>query len=111
MLWNAVKDTNLLLAFLLELAVYASACYWGFTRSPKWLIKLLAGLGAPTVFIVVWGLFGAPTASHPLHGLARAVLEICWYGGGAATLAASRGRRAAAAFIALYLLSIAVQHL
>ncbi|WP_203882921.1 hypothetical protein [Planotetraspora kaengkrachanensis] len=34
-----------------------------------------------------------------------------WCGGGAAALGASRGRRAAAVFIALYLLSTAVQHL
>ncbi|GAA4587860.1 hypothetical protein GCM10023194_38020 [Planotetraspora phitsanulokensis] len=111
MSWTAVKDADLLLALLLELAVYASACYWGFTRGSTRLIKVLAGLGAPAVFIVVWGGFGAPTASHPLHGLARVALEICWYGGGAAALAASRGRRAASVFVALYLLSTAVQHL
>ncbi|GII28480.1 YrdB family protein [Planotetraspora mira] len=111
MLWTAVKDVDLLVALLLELAVYASACYWGFTRSADWPIKLLAGLGTPAVFVIVWAQFGAPSASHPLHDLARAALEICWYGGGAAALAASRGRRPAIVFVALYLVSTVIQHL
>ncbi|MFD8219151.1 DUF2568 domain-containing protein [Streptomyces sp. NPDC059697] len=45
-----------------------------------------AGRGAGGGRIAVrWGQFAAPTADHPLHGAARAVFEICWFGAGALT--------------------------
>ena len=106
---RAVKDVNDGLAFLLELAVYASVCYWGFTSSTRWPLRLLAGIGTPVVFAAVWALFGAPSASHPAHGLARAALEICWFGGGAAALLLTRRRVLAAVFVALYLVCTAVR--
>jgi hypothetical protein len=108
---TAVKDANDVLAFLLELVVYASACYWGATLRRGWPIRVLAGLGAPAVLIAVWSLFGAPTAIHPVHGIARAALEICWYGAGAAAITATQGRRWAAAFVIAYLISTAILYL
>ncbi len=97
------KNANLLLAFLLELAVYVSVGFWGFTASPNLAVKLLAGLGAPLVLAVVWGVFASPRASVPLHGLARAGLETLWFGSGAAALAAAGRVGPAVLFGAVYL--------
>jgi pimeloyl-ACP methyl ester carboxylesterase len=51
-------------------------------------VKLLAGLGAPILFAVVWSLFASPDAPRAAHGLPRGALEIAWFGAGAAAMAA-----------------------
>ncbi|MCD0484569.1 YrdB family protein [Streptacidiphilus sp. ASG 303] len=109
MIRHAVEGVDAVLAFLVELAVYAAAGYWGFTRDGGLPKRLLLALGTPALLILAWGLFGAPTAAHPVHGPARALLELCWFGSGAAALWASRGRRPALLFAAAYLLSTAVR--
>lgn len=102
------KGANLALMFLLELGVLASAGYWGFTLSPHWGVKLLAGIGAPALFIAAWALFGAGGGANaviPLTGAARAVLEILWFGGGALALYAAGAALPAAAFAALFIVN------
>ncbi|GAA1637029.1 YrdB family protein [Nonomuraea sp. NPDC048882] len=102
------KHANALLMFLLELGVLASVAYWGFTLSPNWAVKLLAGIGGPALFIAAWALFGAgggENAVYPLTGLARAALEILWFGGGALALYASGMLTSAAVFAALFVLN------
>jgi hypothetical protein len=102
---------NAALAFVLELVVYAAACYWGFASHHTWPARLGLGIGAPLLLIVVWALFGAPTALHAVHGPGRVVLELVWFGAGAAAIAASLGRRATVVFVAVYLVSTAIQNL
>lgn len=102
------KGANAALMFLLELGVIASVGYWGFTVSPNWAIKLLAGLGGPALFIAAWALFGAgggANAIFPLTGLARAALEILWFGGGALALYAAGLATPAAVFAALFVVN------
>ncbi|MGW0806704.1 YrdB family protein [Nonomuraea sp. NPDC002799] len=102
------KGANAALMFFLELGVLASVGYWGFTLSPNWAIKLLAGLGAPALFIAAWALFGAgggANATFPLTGLARAALEILWFGGGAAALYASGLITPAVVFFAVFVVN------
>ncbi|WP_433511009.1 YrdB family protein [Nonomuraea sp. CA-143628] len=102
------KGANAALMFFLELGVLASVGYWGFTVSPNWAIKLLAGLGGPALFIAVWALFGAgggANATFPLTGLARAALEILWFGGGALALYAASLATPAAVFAAVFVLN------
>ncbi|MFH8382656.1 YrdB family protein [Kitasatospora sp. NPDC018058] len=97
------------LAFLLEMSVYVSAGYWGFTRTARLPLRLALATGAVALLIVVWGQFGSPTATHPLHGPARAVLELVWFGAGDLALLAAGGRRAALWFTAAWALSTALQ--
>ncbi|WP_236051083.1 YrdB family protein [Nonomuraea cypriaca] len=94
--------------FLLELGVLVSVAYWGFTLSPNWAVKLLAGLGGPALFVAAWTLFGAgggANATFPLTGLARAALEIIWFGGGAVALYAAGQAVPAAVFAALFIVN------
>ncbi|MGA4542523.1 YrdB family protein [Uniformispora flossi] len=86
---GVIKGINLGVIFLMELAVLAAAGLWGFTFRPQLIWRLLLGLGGPAVLIVLWGMFGAPTASHKLHGAARVVFELGWFGTGVVALAAA----------------------
>ncbi|MFI6734595.1 YrdB family protein [Nonomuraea sp. NPDC050451] len=105
---GTVKGANAILMFFLELGVLASVGYWGFTLSAAWWIKVLAGVGAPALFIAAWALFGAgggANATFPLTGLARAALEILWFGGGAVALYASGLVTPAVVFFAVFVVN------
>ncbi|MDR8410376.1 YrdB family protein [Nonomuraea sp. 3-1Str] len=102
------KGANLALMFVLELGVLASAAYWGFTVSPNWAVKLLAGLGAPALFIAAWAMFGANGGANavvPLTGAARALQEIVWFGGGALALYAAGLATPAVLFAAAFVVN------
>ncbi|MGA5816585.1 YrdB family protein [Kitasatospora sp. NPDC094028] len=92
---NAATLTEATLALLLELAVYAAVGHWGWTRGTRLPLRLALALGAVAVLAETWGLFGAPTATYPLHGTARLLLELGWYGTGALALVTARRRRTA----------------
>ncbi len=101
---SAVKNANLALAFLLELAVLYSVGLWGFSlhgRSLRWL----AGLGGPLLFIVLWSMFGAPGATMALHGGVRLAFDIVWFGLGALALYAAGRAVPAIVFIVLYVIN------
>ncbi|MFF3329606.1 YrdB family protein [Streptomyces sp. NPDC002888] len=108
---SSLKALNLLVMFLLELAVYAAVALWGFTASDKWPVKVLLGVGAPVAMIAVWALFGAPRAPYAVHGGGRVVLEALWFGAGAAALAASGRQGWAATFVGVFLVNAALRFL
>ncbi|WP_246213813.1 YrdB family protein [Kitasatospora viridis] len=95
------------LAFLLELAVYATAVRFALTRWPAGPLRWASALALPVGYAVVWALFGAPGAVLPLHGVVRAVLDLLWFGSAAVLLRATRLPRTAVAFAVLYLLTTA----
>ncbi|MEU8265763.1 YrdB family protein [Sphaerisporangium sp. NPDC049002] len=99
------KGANAALMFFLELSVYGAVCYWGFTFGSEWWLKILLGVGGPVVFAVVWGVFGSPKASLPVHGLARAALEIVWFGGGIAAAAGAGLITTSVVFAALFVVN------
>jgi hypothetical protein len=107
---SLAKNTNLLVMFLLELGVLASTCYWGFTVGQNWPVKLLLGLGGPALFIAIWALFGAANgATIPLTGFARVVLEVLWFGGGAAALVMAGSHTSGIVFAAVYVVNAALR--
>ncbi|MFI7212545.1 YrdB family protein [Micromonospora maritima] len=78
-----MKALLLGLIFLLELALLAAAGLWGFTLDVGWPVRLLAGLGAPLVIAVVWGVFCSPRATVPLPAPAKlGVQAACFLSGG-----------------------------
>ncbi len=78
-----MKAALLALIFLLELALLVAAGWWGFTLDAGWPVRLLAGLGAPLVIAVVWGLFCSPKASVSLPAPAKlSVQAACFVTGG-----------------------------
>jgi hypothetical protein len=100
-----LKGANLGLMFLLELAVYGAVAWWGFTLPGGPIVRLLAGLGAPALFAVVWAVFGSPKAKIPLRGLGRAVLEVLWFGGGALAFLSVAGLATATVFAAAFVVN------
>ncbi|MGV9282972.1 YrdB family protein [Streptomyces sp. NPDC003730] len=108
---STLKSLNLLVMFLLELAVYAAVVFWGVAVGDRWPVELALGVGAPVVMMSVWALFGSPRAAHPARGGARVVLEVLWFGVGAAASAAAGRPLWAAVFGAVYLVNAALRRL
>lgn len=65
---SALKNANLGLAFLLELAVVAALLYWGLVTGSNILTKIVLGIGVPVVAIILWAVFGAPRSARRLQG-------------------------------------------
>lgn len=86
---DILKGINSLVRFLLELCMYLAVGYWGFKTQSGWLLKILFGIGVPVLIAVLWGLFLAPKATHPLQGVFRLLLELVLLGSGAVALFAS----------------------
>ncbi|KAA2252606.1 DUF2568 domain-containing protein [Solihabitans fulvus] len=100
-----MRNANLLLALLLELGTLAAVVYWGFGTDAGVAVQLVAGIGAPIVLAVLWGMFCSPKAAKPLRGVARVVADVAWFGCGAAALAASGAMTLAAAFGVAYVVN------
>ena len=60
---EALKLTNLGLAFLLELCAMAAFGYWGIHLGQTWISKTALGLGTPLAMATFWGLYLAPRAT------------------------------------------------
>jgi len=57
-----MRSGNLLLAFLIELAMIAAFCLAGWSvGGPIWL-KLIMAIALPGIAIVAWGIWAAPRA-------------------------------------------------
>lgn len=105
MILTGLKGANLALAFFLELGVLAALGYWGFTTGQETLAKIGLGLGVPALAIVVWALFGAPTAMWRLDGILRVLLHLVFFGGGALALFTAGQRVPALVFALLFVLN------
>lgn len=66
---------NLVLRFLLEICVLVAYGYWGIQTGKDMFFKLLLGIGAPALFVVIWSMFGSPKATFPLNGTLHFMLE------------------------------------
>ena len=105
MFLTTLKNANLALAFLLELGVVAALGFWGFSTGSGVLAKIVLGIGAPLVAIVVWGLFGSPKATWHLDGLWRLLLQIVFFGLAAVALFAAGQRVLGVVFALLFVLN------
>jgi Protein of unknown function (DUF2568) len=65
---------NLALKFLLEVVGLASVAYWAFTIADQLPARLVLAVTAAALFIGVWGVFLAPTASSGLSQAQKNVL-------------------------------------
>ena len=81
-----VKQGNLVLAFLLELGVLAALAYWGVATGATILVKIVLGIGAPAVAMIVWAIWGAPRSGHRLQGISYWLLRIVFDAAGAIAL-------------------------
>ena len=96
-----LKSINLALAFVLELCMLAALGYWGFTLDQELAIRIVAGIGAPLLAAVIWGLFLAPKASIPLREPFRLLLKLILFALAAGALYAAQRPGLAAIFALL----------
>lgn len=61
---ESLKKLNIIVSFLLEMAMLLALGYWGFRTGQGLWLKLLLGIGVPLAVIIVWGLFLAPKAAN-----------------------------------------------
>ena len=80
MFLTSIKNANLALAFLLELCVLAALTFRGFSTGSGTLTKIVLGIGAPALAIVVWALFGAPRGPWHLNGIWYLLLKLVFFG-------------------------------
>lgn len=106
MLLTTVKNANLGLTFLLELAVLASLCYWGFTIGSGILAQIILGVGSPVLVATIWGWWGAPRSAHRLHGFWFLVLRILFFGAGSLALFAASQTELSVVLAALVIISL-----
>lgn len=100
---TALTGLNMSVGFLLEVAMLAAFCYWGFRlRSPAGFI---AGIGVPVLVIVFWGLFMAPRASRRMPWPALPLVALLIFLASAAALLAAH-----LAVLALLLVLVSVGH-
>lgn len=77
---------NMLLAFLLELAMLAVFGYSGFHIGDSLVVHLLLGIGLPFLVITIWSLWFAPRANNRLKMPWLAVGKVVLFGLSAALL-------------------------
>lgn len=77
---TAVGGANLLLRFLLEIAMLVAFGVWGFATGDATWQKLLLGIGAPAIALVAWGALVAPRARRRLRDPSRLVVEVILFG-------------------------------
>ena len=84
-----LKNINLALSFLLELAMLVAFGYWGFNTGDSTLVHILFGLGIPVIAIVIWSIYNAPMSKRRLPRTPRTILEVVMFSLAALALAAA----------------------
>jgi hypothetical protein len=71
---SVLKQLNIALSFVLEIAMLAAYAHWGYhavTGPLRWLLAI----AAPLLAAVVWGLFLAPKATRRLGSAAGIIVS------------------------------------
>ncbi|CCH02306.1 hypothetical protein FAES_4307 [Fibrella aestuarina BUZ 2] len=108
---NLLKTINLGLAFLLELALFASLATWGFQQGRTTLTKYLFAIGLTLLGITLWGVFAAPRSAYRLPFAGRLVFEIAFFLIGAWLLYLTGRHTAGLLFAGLALVSVLIAFL
>ena len=95
-----LKRINVVVSFLLEIAMLLAFGYWGFHTGQSLWLKLVLGIGAPLAVIVLWGFFLAPRAGYRAGSTLGVVLTLgLFYLAAAALLLADQPVLAAAMLV------------
>ncbi len=73
---KAIKDLNLLLSFLLELAMLFFYSYWAYNLTEQVITKYALAIIVPAIAVVAWGIWAAPKSKNRLRNPARAMLKL-----------------------------------
>ena len=103
---HAAQTANDILAFLLELAAIAALVVWGFTIGGNLPIRMVLGIGAPALMVVIWAVWLAPKSDHRLVMPWLIIAKLGVFGLAAAALAAAGHPRLAVVFAVLVVLNL-----
>ena len=107
---QVLKNINLALAFVLELCMLAALGYWGFTLDQGLAVRVGAGLGAPILAAVVWGIWMAPRASRRLQEPLHLIAELIIFGLAITALFAARQSQLALIFALVYIINVVLRY-
>lgn len=72
---TGIRGLALTIRFVLELAAIGVVGWWGFALDSPAVVRVIAGLAAPLVVIVVWGVVVSPRARFGNPGWRREIVE------------------------------------
>ncbi len=75
-----LKSINAGVAFLLELCMLVMLGIWGFQASSENVVRVILGIGAPLLAIILWGMFLAPRSNRRLTGIPYIILKFIIFG-------------------------------
>jgi len=73
---KAIKNLNLLLSFLLELAMLFFYSYWAYNMAEQVVTKYTLAILVPAVVVIIWGIWAAPKSKYRLKNPIRTVLKL-----------------------------------
>lgn len=74
-----LKSMNQILAFLLELGMFFSISYWGFSQGKNTFTKWTIAIICVAASITLWGIFAAPNSQTRLHFPIRLLFELAMF--------------------------------
>ena len=77
---NLIKNSNIAIAFLIEIFAIFILGYWGVTLQTNRIICIAVGLLAPIIMIVVWSIWCAPSSNYRLEDFWLIVLRCLLFG-------------------------------
>ncbi|MHC5216234.1 YrdB family protein [Enterococcus sp. LJL128] len=103
---NLIKNSNIAIAFLIEIFAIFILGYWGFTLHSSKIIRVTAGLLAPILTIVIWSIWCAPSSSYRLEGLWLVALKCLLFGIVVCCLLSTKQSSAAVIFGAIIVINL-----
>src|SRR5215471_4169765 len=76
---SSFRAGNLMLAFLLELAMLAALALFGWHVAGAIWLRLLLAIGLPAVAIAAWAVWGAPKSKSRLQGRALLLFKVVMF--------------------------------
>jgi hypothetical protein len=98
------ESLTLLVRFLLELCMLGALAWWGFETGDGAATQVLLGVGVPVAAAVVWGMFIAPKARHPVPLAVWIGLQVILFGAAALGLAFVASTELAVVFVIVVVL-------
>jgi hypothetical protein len=102
---DTLKDINLAVRFLLELAALGVFVHWGFRTGRTISSRVALGIGIPVVIAVIWTLLVAPDSTVDTSGTVKFIIELAIFAAAVAVLARLREYRLAPILSAIYIIN------
>jgi hypothetical protein len=104
----ALKSSNLIVTFLLELAMLAALAYWGLQTDASLPVRIALGVGTPLVVALIWARFMAPKSRRRLTGTPYLVLKAVLFGAAAIALVVTGEPALALVFVVMAVINQAL---